>query len=66
VPILQRLDIELQTWLDVMLAGGRFIGAAIGSAAARAAEATRRGVKWIRNTLPELFAGRPPPAPASG
>lgn len=66
LPILQRLDIQVDDWIAAMRRGGRFVGAAIGSYAARAAEAARRGVKWIRNTLPELFGGRPPPEPASG
>ncbi|MDA3959851.1 MAG: hypothetical protein PF961_03600 [Planctomycetota bacterium] len=43
-----------------MRSHGRFIGTAIGHYAARAAEAARRGLRWIRNTIPELFSGRPP------
>jgi REP element-mobilizing transposase RayT len=46
-PILARLDLDLATWLEAMLSPGRFLGGAIGSAAARAAEALRRGVKWV-------------------
>ena len=46
-PILARLDLDLAAWLDAMLSPGRFRGGAIGSAAARAAEAVRRGVKWV-------------------
>ena len=66
LPILERLDIQVDDWIAAMRRGGRFIGAAIGHYAARAAEAARRGVRWIRNTLPELFGGRPPPEPGSG
>ena len=46
-PILARLDLDLASWLDAMLSQGRFLGGAIGSATARAAEAVRRGVKWV-------------------
>ena len=46
-PILARLDLDVETWLEAMLSPGRFLGGAIGSAAARAAEALRRGVKWV-------------------
>lgn len=65
LPILQRLDLDVDAWLALMRSHGRFIGTAIGHYAARAAEATRRGLRWIRNTLPELFGGRPPPEPSS-
>lgn len=66
LPILQRLDLDVQSWLALMRSHGRFLGTAIGHYAARAAEAARRGLRWIRNTVPELFGGRPPPAPAGG
>ena len=46
-PILARLDLDVETWLEVMLSPGRFLGGASGSAAARAVEALRRGVKWV-------------------
>ena len=46
-PILARLDLDVETWLEAMLSPGRFLGGAIGSATARAAEALRRGVKWV-------------------
>lgn len=63
LPILQRLDLDVEAWLILMRSHGRCIGTAIGHYAARAAEATRRGLRWIRNTLPELFGGRPRPDP---
>jgi REP element-mobilizing transposase RayT len=46
-PILARLDLDVEAWLAAMLSPRRFLGGAIGSAAARAAEALRRGVKWV-------------------
>ena len=46
-PILARLDLDFNTWLTTMRSPSRFLGGAIGSAAARAAEAVRRGVKWV-------------------
>ena len=60
LPILERLDLDVDAWIPLMRSHGRFIGTAMGQYAARAAEATRRGLRWIRNTLPELFSGRPP------
>ena len=45
--IIHRLDLEVETWLEAMHSPGRFLGGAIGSAVARAAEALRRGVKWV-------------------
>jgi putative transposase len=59
-PILERLDIDAEHWVDLMRANQRFLGAAIGSAWARATEATRRGVKWIRRTL-SLYRDDPAP-----
>jgi putative transposase len=61
LPILQRLDLDVDAWLALMRSHGRFIGTAIGHYAARAAVAAKRGLNWIRNTIPELFSGRPPP-----
>jgi hypothetical protein len=46
-PILDRPDLDLDRWLDAVTSAGRFLGSAIGSAAARAREAARRGVAWI-------------------
>lgn len=50
-PILARLEIDAEAWIDAMTRGGSFLGAAIGSAAARATEAARRGAKWIIDRL---------------
>ncbi len=50
-PILARLEIEAEQWIDAMMSGGRFLGSAIGSAVARAGEAVRRGVKWVVDRL---------------
>ena len=65
-PILARLNLDVASWLTTMRRHGAFIGAAIGHYAARAMEATRRGARWIRNTLPELFSGKPPEPHHSG
>jgi hypothetical protein len=55
-PILARLELSVDAWLATML-GWRMFGfsSALGTAAARSAEATRRGLAWIRNRCP-LFA----------
>lgn len=59
-PILQRLDLSIDAWLATMLGWRMFaLGAALGKHAARTTEATRRGLKWLRNRCP-LF-----PAPSS-
>ena len=46
-PILDRLDLELDAWLDLMRGAGSFLGGAFGRAAERAREAIRRGARWI-------------------
>ncbi len=46
-PILERLQIDVDSWVDTMSSPGRLLGTAIGSAMARAAEAVASGVKWI-------------------
>ncbi len=50
-PILARLEIDAEHWIDAMMNRGRFLGSAIGSAVARAGEAARRGVKWVVDRL---------------
>jgi hypothetical protein len=50
-PILERLEIDAEAWIDIMMHGGRFLGAAIGSAVARAREAVRRGMRWVIDRL---------------
>jgi REP element-mobilizing transposase RayT len=59
MPILERLQIDVDTWVDAMCSLGRMIGTAIGGAGARAAEALRRGVKWIAD---KARIHRPPQA----
>jgi hypothetical protein len=55
-PILARLDLSVDAWLATMLGWRMFaFTSALGHAATRTAEATRRGVRWIRNRCP-LFA----------
>jgi REP element-mobilizing transposase RayT len=58
-PILERLDLDFDTWLTTMCSPSRFLGGAIGSATARAAEALRRGVKWV---VDRTKIHKPPPA----
>ena len=58
-PILARLDLDIERWLDCMLGWRQFLGAAVGRLASRAVEATRRGLQWVQNRC-ALFA----PAPA--
>ena len=54
-PILARLNLRVETWLATMLGWRQMAGAAVGAAAARALEATRRGVRWVKNRC-ALFA----------
>ena len=49
-PILERLHIDVATWLDVMRSRGRFLGSAVGAVIHLVSEATRRGLKWITDT----------------
>jgi len=55
-PILARLDLSVDAWLATML-GWRMFGftSALGHATTLSAEATKRGLQWIRNRCP-LFA----------
>ena len=55
-PILARLDLEVEDWIATMT-GWRMLwgGSAIGTWAARQAEAARRNLDWIRNRCP-LFS----------
>jgi REP element-mobilizing transposase RayT len=50
-PILVRLDIDESAWSRELARTGGMFGTAVGSAAARAAEAIRRGTKWIATVL---------------
>jgi len=56
MPILKRLDIDIDKWLACMLGWRQFLGAAVGGVAARVAEASRRGLRWLQNRC-GLFAG---------
>ena len=59
LPILRRLDIDIDNWVACMLGWRQFLGAAVGGVAARMAEATRRGMQWVQNRC-GLFAGPRP------
>jgi hypothetical protein len=69
-PILERLQIDVETWLDVMLSHGRFIGTAVGALVHLIAEAGRRGLQWIadRTRIHKDRRKRAPPKlePATG
>jgi len=52
-PILARLDLSVDAWLATMLGWRMFaFTSALGHAATRAAEASKRGLQWIRNRCP--------------
>jgi REP element-mobilizing transposase RayT len=52
-PILARLDLSVDAWLATMLGWRMFaFTSALGHATTRAAEATKRGLRWIRNRCP--------------
>jgi hypothetical protein len=46
-PILERLQIDVDSWLDVMLSHGKFLGSAVGALARLVTEAAKRGLRWI-------------------
>jgi REP element-mobilizing transposase RayT len=50
--ILERLDLDVDRWLECMRDAGRMIGTAIGSAASLAREAARRGGRWVVGAMP--------------
>ena len=62
VPILERLNLDLAAWLDLMHRGGSFHGGAFGHLASRTTEALRRGVKWLVDGTRGLYRS---PAPIS-
>jgi hypothetical protein len=52
-PILRRLDLSVDAWLATMFGWRMFaFTSALGHATTRAAEATKRGLRWIRNRCP--------------
>jgi len=57
-PILERLGLDTEKWLEAMGRGGRFRGRAVGSQESRARHigASAAGVKWIADKTP-LYAG---------
>lgn len=63
-PILARLDLSVDRWLHTMERGRALGGGAIGHAAARATEAARRGLRWVRNHCP-LFGLADVPSPVA-
>ncbi len=54
-PILDRLELNLDAWMDLMHGGGAFRGSAFGSMAARTREALRRGARWIIDRTRGLY-----------
>jgi REP element-mobilizing transposase RayT len=46
-PILERLQLDVDAWIDAVMSGGRFRGSAVGSAMARTQEAIARGARWL-------------------
>jgi len=54
-PILERLELNLSAWMDLMQGSGAFRGSAFGSIAARAREALRRGARWIVDRTRGLY-----------
>jgi len=61
LPLLKRLDLDHQRWLVCMLGWRQFIGAAVGDARARVAEASRRGLRWVQNRCALFAAAGSPP-----
>nr|MBA3684996.1 hypothetical protein [Planctomycetota bacterium] len=55
-PILARLDLAVEDWIATMMGWRQMRGSAVGGSAARAIEAERRGMRWVKNHCP-LFAG---------
>ncbi len=50
-PILERLDIDVQKWMEAMRTTRRLFGSAIGSSQSLMREAIRRGCAWIVGAL---------------
>lgn len=49
--ILARLDVDVQRWVTVMSGLPRLFGTVVGGAVSRAAEAARRGMRWVRDVM---------------
>ncbi len=54
-PILDRLRVNLDSWLALMRSGGHFGLRSFGALASHAREALRRGAMWIIYTTASLF-----------
>ena len=54
-PILERLQLDLDVWLDLMAHGGHLGHGSIGALASRAREALRRGAQWIVDRTVGLY-----------
>lgn len=54
-PILERLDLDVTTWLRLMSSGGGFGRGAVGALASRAREALRRGTRWLMDLTAGLY-----------
>jgi hypothetical protein len=54
-PILERLRLDLDGWLDLMARGGHLGQGSIGALASRAREALRRGAQWIVDRTAGLY-----------
>ena len=70
-PILERLQIDVDNWLTIMLSHGRFLGTAVGALVNLVIEAARRGVKWIADKTDihhdrRCRASQAPPQPSPG
>jgi hypothetical protein len=57
-PVLQRLQIDVDAWLDVMRGRSHFLGTAVGALPTLVCEATRRGVviNCVMSSLPVPFS----------
>jgi len=57
LPILARLDLSVEQWLGMVTGSGLFSRGCVGGLAARATEAARRGVAWVRSTCSGCLGG---------
>ena len=61
-PILDRLNLDLDAWMELMRTPRSFLGGAFGHIAARTREALRRGTKWLVDVTRGLYR-EPRPTP---